>query len=165
MIHVTWGRWVHSGNPFFIPKKKKKSNNHSILLLLFIFQNCREKTKILTTTSFMSDPPQILTSLCNRNSKHTHTKLKNKKMLLCKPSLLTLPQLRTSTSTPRNPKRSLSIITTNSTTPTQRRRTMSAFEARISLVFALASQASSLSQRRKCPIPIPIPFLLFSLLF
>ncbi|KAK7858841.1 heme-binding-like protein [Quercus suber] len=68
-------------------------------------------------------------------------------MLLCKPSLLTLPQLRTSTSTPRNPKRSLSIITTNSTTPTQRRRTMSAFEARISLVFALASQASSLSQR------------------
>ncbi|XP_030925106.1 heme-binding-like protein At3g10130, chloroplastic isoform X1 [Quercus lobata] len=70
-------------------------------------------------------------------------------MLLCKPSLLTLPQLRTSTSTPRNPKRSLSIITTNSTSPTQRRRTMSAFEARISLVFALASQASSLSQRRK----------------
>ncbi|XP_075637846.1 heme-binding-like protein At3g10130, chloroplastic isoform X2 [Castanea sativa] len=68
-------------------------------------------------------------------------------MLLCKPSLLTLPQLRTSNSTPRNPKRSLSIITTNSTTPTQRRRTMSAFEARISLVFTLASQASSLSQR------------------
>ncbi|KAM4078618.1 hypothetical protein ACB094_09G052500 [Castanea mollissima] len=68
-------------------------------------------------------------------------------MLLCKPSLLTLPQLRTSNCTPRNPKRSLSIITTNSITPTQRRRPMSAFEARISLVFALASQASSLSQR------------------
>ena len=62
---------------FLFQKKKKKSNNHSILLLLFIFQNCREKTKILTTTSFMSDPPQILTSLCNRNSKHTHTKQKD----------------------------------------------------------------------------------------
>jgi hypothetical protein len=72
-------------------------------------------------------------------------------MLLYKPSLLTLPQLRTSNSTRRNPnKRSVSIIT-NSTTPTQRRRTMSAFEARISLVLALASQASSLSQRRICP--------------
>lgn len=94
-------------------------------------------------------------SLSATEIQNTHTQ-KNQKMLLCKPSLPTLPQLRTSNSTPRNPnKRSLSIITTNSTTPTQRRRTMSAFEARISLVFALASQASSLSQRRKCPTPIP----------
>lgn len=120
--------------------------------------------KILTTTSFTSEPPQIPESLCNRNSKHTHKK--NQKMLLCKPSLPTLPQIRTSNSTPRNPnKRSLSIITTNSTTPTQRRRTMSAFEARISLVFALASQASSLSQRRKCPTPIPFFTLFFHNLY
>lgn len=95
----------------------------------------------------------------------THTQ-KNQKMLLCKPSLPTLPQIRTSNSTPRNPnKRSLSIITTNSTAPTQRRRTMSAFEARISLVFALASQASSLSQRRKCPTPIPFFTLFFHNLY
>ncbi|TYJ39681.1 hypothetical protein E1A91_A04G086200v1 [Gossypium mustelinum] len=40
------------------------------------------------------------------------------------------------------------VNTTTTFAPLQR-RTMSAFEARISLVFALASQASSVSQRRK----------------
>ncbi|XP_020423394.1 heme-binding-like protein At3g10130, chloroplastic isoform X1 [Prunus persica] len=48
---------------------------------------------------------------------------------------------------------SISMATGRATTavpsPPQRRRTMSALEARISLVAALASQASSVSQRRK----------------
>ncbi|XP_042941961.1 heme-binding-like protein At3g10130, chloroplastic isoform X2 [Carya illinoinensis] len=57
----------------------------------------------------------------------------------------------TSISTPTNPKGSRSMIT-NSTasdraTAPPRRRPMSAFEARVSLVLALASQASALSQR------------------
>ncbi|XP_041025015.1 heme-binding-like protein At3g10130, chloroplastic isoform X1 [Juglans microcarpa x Juglans regia] len=58
----------------------------------------------------------------------------------------------TSISTPRNSKRSPSIITnstaTDRTAAPPRRRPMSAFEARVSLVLALASQASALSQRR-----------------
>ncbi|XP_041025016.1 heme-binding-like protein At3g10130, chloroplastic isoform X2 [Juglans microcarpa x Juglans regia] len=57
----------------------------------------------------------------------------------------------TSISTPRNSKRSPSIITnstaTDRTAAPPRRRPMSAFEARVSLVLALASQASALSQR------------------
>ncbi|KAG2686613.1 hypothetical protein I3843_09G014300 [Carya illinoinensis] len=57
----------------------------------------------------------------------------------------------TSISTPTNPKGSRSMIT-NSTAPDRatappRRRPMSAFEARVSLVLALSSQASALSQR------------------
>lgn len=52
---------------------------------------------------------------------------------------------------------SISMATGRATTavpsPPQRRRTMSALEARISLVAALASQASSVSQRRKCSNP------------
>lgn len=39
--------------------------------------------------------------------------------------------------------------------PQQRRRTMSALEARVSLVAALAIQASSLSQQRKCSNQLP----------
>ncbi|KAF5473862.1 hypothetical protein F2P56_005817 [Juglans regia] len=72
-------------------------------------------------------------------------------MLLCYPSsVFTIHG--TSISTPRNSKRSRSIITnstaTDRATAPPRRRPMSAFEARVSLVLALASQASALSQRR-----------------
>ncbi|KAE8098559.1 hypothetical protein FH972_016612 [Carpinus fangiana] len=71
-------------------------------------------------------------------------------MLLCncKPSLFTLSPPRISISTPRrNPKRSFSIITNSTASDPPRRRAMSALGARVSLVLALASQASSLSQR------------------
>ncbi|XP_059463362.1 heme-binding-like protein At3g10130, chloroplastic isoform X1 [Corylus avellana] len=72
-------------------------------------------------------------------------------MLLCncKPSLFTISPPRISISTPRNPKSSFSIITNSTASDPPRRRAMSAFETRVSLVLALASQASSLSQRRK----------------
>jgi hypothetical protein len=46
------------------------------------------------------------------------------------------------------------------------RKTISAFEARISLIFALASQSTSLSQRRKCYYYykiLPIYCIFFSL--
>lgn len=70
-------------------------------------------------------------------------------MLLCKPSIFAQPiASKTETiSRSRNPSRTITI---SMAPPQQRRRTMSALEARISLVFALASQTSSLSQRRKC---------------
>lgn len=45
-----------------------------------------------------------------------------------------------------------------------RRRTISPFESRISLIFALASQANSLSQRRKCFPPLNSNSWWFSLL-
>ncbi|GLT62672.1 hypothetical protein SLA2020_352910 [Shorea laevis] len=81
-------------------------------------------------------------------------------MLLCKPPFTPqfLPKTLISTST-QNPsvvRASLSVTknmsptepaTTSRTLAPSQRRTMSAFEARISLVFALASQASSVSQR------------------
>lgn len=153
------------GDPFFIQEKK---NPIIIVLLIFyyLFFRIAGKNENLNHHLFYEwTSSHSRVSLQQKFKTHTHTQ-KNQKMLLCKPSLPTLPQLRTSNSTPRNPnKRSLSIITTNSTTPTQRRRTMSAFEARISLVFALASQASSLSQRRKCPTPIPFFTLFFHNLY
>ncbi|KAJ7976128.1 Heme-binding-like protein, chloroplastic [Quillaja saponaria] len=72
-------------------------------------------------------------------------------MLPCKLSLLSQTQSMTLISTLRNPKKPSSTITnlvsSTRTTTAPHRRTMSASEARISLVFALASQASSLSQR------------------
>ncbi|KAL5806568.1 hypothetical protein ACOSQ4_029301 [Xanthoceras sorbifolium] len=64
-------------------------------------------------------------------------------MLLSTPSLIS-PCLPTRT------KKSLnkpSLMISNSITTNDERRPMSAFEARLSLVFALASQTSSLSQR------------------
>ncbi|KAH7554078.1 hypothetical protein JRO89_XS12G0106600 [Xanthoceras sorbifolium] len=64
-------------------------------------------------------------------------------MLLSTPSLIS-PYLPTRT------KKSLnkpSLMISNSITTNDERRPMSAFEARLSLVFALASQTSSLSQR------------------
>ncbi|KAI4348961.1 hypothetical protein L6164_009620 [Bauhinia variegata] len=73
-------------------------------------------------------------------------------MLLFKPSLLTLSQSRIFVSLPRDSTKFSSIITNStssnriSTSPT-RPRAMSAFETRVSLVFALVSQTSSLSQR------------------
>lgn len=78
-------------------------------------------------------------------------------MLLCKPSLITQapsnPHIDRRTVL--NPKRRsyLNVTTTKSmaanreTMAPQQRRTMSAFDARVSLVLALASQASSVSQR------------------
>ncbi|KAF7804291.1 heme-binding-like protein [Senna tora] len=73
-------------------------------------------------------------------------------MLLCKPPLLTHSQSGILISVPGILHKTSSIITNSassnriSSAPTQR-RTMSAFEVRISLVFALASQATSVSQR------------------
>ncbi|XP_028771295.1 heme-binding-like protein At3g10130, chloroplastic [Neltuma alba] len=73
-------------------------------------------------------------------------------MLLFKPLLLAETQSLVFAPLPRTPDKTSSIITTSassnriSTAPTQR-RTMSAFEVRYSLLFALASQATSLSQR------------------
>lgn len=59
----------------FLFRKKKKSNNHSIIIFFIIyFSELPGKMKILTITYFMSEPPHIPESLCNRNSKHTHTK-------------------------------------------------------------------------------------------
>ncbi|MBA0693013.1 hypothetical protein Goari_010529, partial [Gossypium aridum] len=49
------------------------------------------------------------------------------------------------------------VSTTTTLAPPQR-RTMSAFEARISLVFALASQASSVSQRQTAKYVFPKRF-------
>ncbi|KAL9425344.1 hypothetical protein AB3S75_032319 [Citrus x aurantiifolia] len=68
-------------------------------------------------------------------------------MLLCKPSLslitpCTLPKTLTL-----KPTKKPSLTITNSITTNNERKPISAFEARVSLVFALASQTSSLSQR------------------
>ncbi|KAL5545835.1 hypothetical protein UlMin_005522 [Ulmus minor] len=72
-------------------------------------------------------------------------------MFLCEPSMVA-QTLTLSGLPPGNPSRAMAIsMATNRasvpTPPQQRRRTMSALEARISLVFALASQTSSVSQR------------------
>ncbi|KAK2655275.1 hypothetical protein Ddye_008327 [Dipteronia dyeriana] len=63
-------------------------------------------------------------------------------MLLCKPSLITH-------SLPKTPNKS-SLMISNSIATSDEKKPMSAFEARLSLVFALACQTSSLSQRRIC---------------
>ncbi|KAI9122157.1 hypothetical protein K1719_006846 [Acacia pycnantha] len=73
-------------------------------------------------------------------------------MLLFKPLLFADAQSLVFAPLPRTPYKASSLITNSAsrnrinTAPTQR-RTMSAFEARYSLLLALASQASSLSQR------------------
>jgi hypothetical protein len=61
------------------------------------------------------------------------------------------------------------VSITNSASSSNRvstqRRTMSAFEARISLIFALASQSTFLSQRRKCHYKPKNPTYLFIIYF
>jgi hypothetical protein len=49
-----------------------------------------------------------------------------------------------------SPSKIKSMATDRTTATSPQRRPMSAFEARVSLVLALASQASYQSQRRKC---------------
>ena len=44
VIYVTWGRWVHPRNSFFIPKKKK-SNNHSIFIIIICFSELPGKNE------------------------------------------------------------------------------------------------------------------------
>lgn len=98
--------------------------------------------------------------MCRENHNHQYPKIKQKfktqkniqflkvNMLipLCNPSL----SLKSATIPVKPNKKVLSIInsaSSNNRVSTQRRTTISAFEARISLIFALASQSASLSQR------------------
>ncbi|KAK3226855.1 hypothetical protein Dsin_006717 [Dipteronia sinensis] len=69
-------------------------------------------------------------------------------MLICKPSLITHSQPKTLNFTPTKSPNKSSLMISNSITSSDQKKPMSAFEARLSLVFALASQTSSLSQRR-----------------
>lgn len=68
-------------------------------------------------------------------------------MLLSKPSLITHnspPETLT------KPLKKSSLTVTNAISSGGERKPMSPFEARLSLVLALASQTSSVSQRRTC---------------
>ncbi|KAK1561811.1 hypothetical protein Q3G72_000981 [Acer saccharum] len=68
-------------------------------------------------------------------------------MLLCKPSLITHSLPKTLNFTPTKTPNKSSLMISNSIATSDEKKPMSAFEARLSLVIALASQTSSLSQR------------------
>lgn len=100
-------------------------------------------------------------SLSNRISNQSSD---TTKMLLSKPFTITPSPCRTNFYTSSTPKRPswtpIKARVANRSVASQQRRTMSALEARISLVLALASQASSRSQQGK-----GFPFYLHDLMF
>lgn len=106
-------------------------------------------------------PIALPVSLCNRISNQSSD---TTKMLLSKPFTITPSPCRTKFYTSSTPKRPswipIKSMVANRSVASQQRRTMSALEARISLVLALASQASSRSQQGK-----GFPFYIHDLMF
>ena len=131
--------------------------------------------------NYRSRSVQYIHSLGNRNSNQKGRRRRRRRscvanqiefdyesnmLPLCNPSLCL--QSRIALSIPRKTNKHSSIITNSASSgermSRQRTTTFSPFEARISLIFALASQATSLSQRRKCSINILL-FLLVTFRF
>lgn len=122
----------------------------------------KEKKNLLQNDTNKKYPKEELYKLCRENHNHQYPKIKQKfksqkniqflkvNMLipLCNPSLSVQ-----SAPIPVKPNKTIISITNSASSNnrvTTQRKTISAFEARISLIFALASQSASVSQRRKC---------------